>query len=270
MTASATGCTGLDFLLGPILGIDNDNDNSNTITLGIAVAEPSTATTATVGVTTRIRWADIAETEGTVVRITAQRRNDDGEDTADPIHLVGDGTTGTGRDAVGDGSNDIFEWNVAGVRVGSYVIIATIESPEGETKTVESVDSDRNINGRITVTTALPVPTFTFTAPGNADETVTTGNTFQIMWTDNGASNPDAVVTLGLDPDNDRTNGNEIVLLENQPLSENGNNGAFVFNFLDKDGNTVPDDIYTVFAVVDDGVNDPVTVASTGELVLNP
>lgn len=267
---ASANCTGVDLLLGQVFSLFGDNQNSNEIMLGVAIAEPSTEVMATVGVTTNIRWADIAKTEGTVVRITAQRRDDAGEDNLDPIELVGDGTAGSGRDALADGDNDIFEWDVAGVRVGSYVIIATIESPEGETQTVESVDEDRNIDGRIVVTTALPAPSLTFTAPGNADETVTTGNTFQITWTDNGNANPDAVLTLGLDPDNDRSNGNEVILVENQPLSDNGNNGSFVFNFLDKNGDTVADDIYNVFVLLDDNANDPVRVTATGQLVLNP
>ncbi|MBK8267721.1 MAG: hypothetical protein IPK83_05200 [Planctomycetes bacterium] len=269
--AFSAGCTGLDLFLGPILSLfGNENANDNQVNLGIAVAEPAAPVSAAPGVSTIIRWADIAEIDGTVVRITAQRRSDEEEDTADPIELVGDGTLGSGRDALADGNNDIFEWDVTGVRVGTYVIIATIESPDGTMKTVMSRDPDRETTGVIVVTTALPVPTFTFTAPGAADETVVTGNAFNITWTDNGTDNPDAVVTLGLDPDSDRENGNEIILLTGQPLSENGDNGTFVFSFVDTNGDTVPDDIYNVFVIVDDNANDPVRLTAAGQLVLNP
>jgi len=135
---------------------------------------------------------------------------------------------------------------------------------------VVSRDADRNTNGVLTVTTALPNPTLNFTAPGAADVTVTTGNTFTITWNDNGNSNADALILLGLDPDGDRTNGNEIVLVRNEPLSANGNTGQFVFNFLDENGNPVPDGTYTVFATLDDNAHDPVTSTATGRLVLNP
>lgn len=263
----AGGCTIFDALFGP-LPIDNDNTSPS---LGIAIAEPASQVTAAPGVTTRIRWADIAKIEGTVVRITAQRRNTDNEDTADPIHLIGNGTPGSGRDALADGDNDIFEWDITGVRVGTYVIIATIEAPDGESKTVQSRDPERGTTGVIVVTTALPVPTLNFTAPGNANETVTTGNTFIVTWTDNGASNPDAIILrLGLDTDTNHNSGNEIILVRNQLLSENGNSGSFVFNFQDETSATVPDGTYNVFAVVDDGVNDPITSTATGKLVLNP
>jgi len=122
----------------------------------------------------------------------------------------------------------------------------------------------------ITVTTSLPIPTLTFTAPGAADETVTTGNTFDIQWTDNGSSNPDAVVTLGLDTDPDHESGNEYILTSGVPLSENADTGQFTFIFQDENGATVPDGTYTVYAIVDDGANLPVTAEATGQLLLNP
>jgi hypothetical protein len=99
---------------------------------------------------------------------------------------------------------------------------------------------------------------------------VTTGNTFNITWTDNGNNNEDARMTLGLDPDDDHDNGNEVILLSNDPLSTDANNGSFTFNFLDENGNGVSDGTYTVFARLDDNVHDPSTVEATGQLILNP
>lgn len=266
-TTVGMGCTGLDLLLGPLPlnGLPNTD-----LEIGIAIAQPSQQVTAAPGAPTIIQWADIATVEGTVVRITAQRRNNLDEDTADPIELVGDGTLGSGRGALGDGANDIFEWDITGVRVGDYVIIATIEAPDGTTQTVVSRDLILGTAGSIMVTTALPVPTLTFTAPGATDETVTTGNTFDITWTDNGTSNSDAILTLGLDLDSDHESGNEIVLVSNQPLSDSGDNGLFTFFFQDENGNPVPDGSYTVFATLDDNANDIVTVEATGMLLLNP
>ena len=79
-----------------------------------------------------------------------------------------------------------------------------------------------------------------------------------------------ALVTLGLDTDSDHASGNEIILVSNQALSENGDNGQFTFFFQDEDGNTVPDGDYTVFARVDDNANDIVTAEATGMLLVNP
>lgn len=265
VTVAVAGCTIFDAIFGPLPG-----ETTPDVDFGIAIVQPATAVTATPGVATVIQWADLAQVDGTTVRITAQRRNNLNENTADPIELVGDGTVGSGRDALADGDNDLFEWDITGVRVGTYVIIATIESPEGESATVMSTDEDRGTTGAINVTTALPIPTLEFTAPGAADETVTTGNTFDITWTDNGSANADALVTLGLDTDSDHASGNEIILVSNQALSENGDNGQFTFFFQDEDGNTVPDGDYTVFARVDDNANDIVTAEATGMLLVNP
>ncbi len=264
-----SGCTGYQFVFGPE-GVNLVLSGPDDPAPAIAIAEPAGATNATIGVAGIIRWADIASTPGTSVRISAQRQSNLQEDIGDPIQLVGDGTTGSGTDALADGESDVFLWDVTGVRVGDYVITATMDVPDGTTISVVSRDNDRGTSGVITVTTALPVPTLNFTAPGAADETVTTGNTFDITWTDNGQNNADALVTLGLDTDDDHESGNEIILLRDQLLSTDGNAGMFTFAFLDENGNTVPDDGYTVFAIVDDNANDPVTREATGMLVLNP
>ncbi len=263
---TTVGCTGADVLFGP-LPIDGADDS---LDLALTIVQPSVATTAAPGAAAVIQWADIAEVPGTVVRVTAQRRNDLDEDIGDPIELVGDGTPGSGRDALPDGDSDVFIWDFTGVRVGDYVIIAVIETPDGRTIEASSRDLDRGTNGFIELTTPLPVPTLTFTAPGVDDETVTGGSTFTITWTDNGTSNSEAMLVLGLDTDDDHENGNEIVLLRDEPLSANGDDGAFVFSFIDADGGLVPEGDYTVFTIVDDGANDPVIEEATGLLIVNP
>lgn len=264
---SGATCSGFGVLFGPTEATEGAVSSLST---AIAVVQPIGATTAAPGAAVIIQWADIATTPGTVVRVTAQRQNDLAEDIGDPIQLVGDGTAGSGRDALADGDGDIFNWDITGVRVGDYVVTITIESPDGTTATSVSRDEDRGTSGVITVTTALPVPSLTFTAPGAGDVTVTTGNTFGITWTDNGTANADALLTLGLDPDDDHESGNEIILLREQALSDDDDTGQFTFSFLDEAGDTVPDGTYAVFAVLDDNANDPATVSATGRLVLNP
>ena len=261
------GCTAADFLFGPL---PTDTSSNTDLELGITIVQPSQAITTAEGVKTIVQWADIASIEGTVVRVTAQRMNSVNENDGDPIELVGNSTTGIGRDALADGDNDFFEWDIAGVRVGSYVITAVIEAPDGTTLTARSTDSDRGTNGSIMITTALPVPTLSFTAPGATDLSATAGSIFNITWTDNGDMNPDALLTLALDIDDDHENDNEIILVSNQPLSENDVNGQFSFFFQDENGNPIPDGSFTVFAVIDDNANDPVTVEATGKLLLNP
>ncbi len=260
-------CSGLDYLFGTL---PDPNASPTELTLAVTAVQPSGATTAAPGATTLIQWADIAETSGTVVRVSAVRIDSEGEVLDEPIHLIGDGTVGSGRDAVADGDNDIFNWDITGVRVGSYNIHITIEAPDGTTESVRSRDDDRGTTGVITITTPLPVPTLTFTAPGATDETVNEGTTFDITWTDNGTANADAMLTLGLDTDNDHDSGNEIILTSNQPLSQNDDTGQFTFSFVDEDGDAVSNDTYTVFASLDDSVNQIVTVGATGHLILEP
>lgn len=223
----------------------------------VAVAVPVTNTVVAPGAAALIRWADIAKDEGTSIRVVAQRRNATDEAIGAAIVLV------EGRDALEDGEGDVFNWDIAGVRVGDYEITVTISAPDG----FEASDVS---DGMLQVTTSLPVPTLTFTAPGAADVTFNPGDTFEITWTDNGSANPDAVVVLGLDLDFDHDEGDEIVLLRDQALSTDGNTGSFSFTGVDENGDAVPADSYIVFAIVDDGANDPVSSEATGQLIVAP
>lgn len=263
-----SGCSGAAVLFGTIWPVGTPAAGS--VDLGVAVVLPVAATEAPLGTEASIQWADVARTQGTVVRVSAQRQDADHEDVGDPVHLIGDGTPGSGRDALADGASDAYTWDVTGVRVGDYVIVVTIEAPDGTTATVRSRDDDLGTSGVFTVTTTLPAPTLTFTAPGSADETVAAGDPFTITWTDNGVENADAVLLLGLDSDADHDNGNEVVLVRDEPLSTDDDAGQFVFNHVDENGIAVADGTYTVFALLDDGANDPVTVAATGRLILTP
>lgn len=246
-------------------------DNSNTVLeTEIAIVQPITAVTAAAGAPTIIQWADIAKVSGTTVRVTAQRQDSLQADIGDPLQLVGDGSVGSGREALSDGQSDIFDWDITGVRVGDYVITLTIESPEGASKSVVSRDANRGTTGVITVTTALPVPTLTFTNPAATDVTATAPTAVNLTWTDNGASNAGALLTLGLDTDGEHDGGNEFLLVRNEPLSTDGNTGTFNFAYVDADGNAVPAGTYQVFARLDDNANNIVTVTATGRLIVVP
>lgn len=260
-------CSGFDYMFGPPMALDSSDAEQE---LAITIVQPVATVSAALGATTIIQWADIAETPGTVVRLTAQQQNNVGEDVGDPTHLIGDGTPGSGRDALADGDNDVFIWDITGVRVGNYVITAILEAPGGTMATAVSRDDDRNLVGAITITTALSVPTLTFTAPETTDITVNVGDTFDITWTDSGVANTEAMLTLSLDTDNDHESGNEVILLRDQPLSDNGTDGQFTFKFFDENGDAVPEGTYTVFATLDDGVNLIVTEEATGQLILAP
>lgn len=224
----------------------------------VAVAEPNTDTTVAPGAAAIIRWADIATDAGTAIAVRAQRR-DPGTDEAIGSEL----TLLDGRDAMEDGDGDILEWDITGVRVGEYEIRVIISAPDGTT-------AEDTSNGKFMVTTALPVPTLTFTNPGATDVTFNPGDMLGITWTDNGSSNSAAKLTLGLDLDFDHDGGDEIILLCDQDLSTDADTGSFSFTGVDVDGNAVAANTYVVFATIDDGANDPVDVDATGQLVVNP
>jgi hypothetical protein len=264
---SIGSCTGLNLFFGP--DPTPGPQPATELEIGIAVAVPATTVAAANGASVTIQWADIATVPGTVVRLQAQREAQPQAFTGPVILLIGDGNPGSGRDALADGDNDKFEWDLTGVPIGDYMITATIESPDGATQTTFSRDPDLGSSGIIQVTTTLPVPTLTFTAPVT-DTNVTTGNTTNITWTDNGDDNAVALLTLGLDTDTDHNNGNEIILLRDQLLSADGNTGQFTFAFQDENGETVPDGTYTVFARLSDNAHDAVTVEAAGKLILNP
>lgn len=221
----------------------------------ISVAAPNTDLNISAGVAGAIRWADIAQTSGTVVNVSAQKRNAVDEDVGAAIVLV------TNKDALADGADDQFSWDPVGVRVGNYTIIATISAPDGQTATDES-------NGHFTVTTTLAVPTVTFTNPGAANVNFVAPGPLNITWTDNGNTATTAKLRLGLDLDFNHQEGDEFILASNQDLSADGNNGAFAFTGVDENGATIPAGSYNVFVILDDTINEVVTTRATGKLVI--
>lgn len=251
LACSASGCSipALQAILG------QTPSGSPTPKPAISTAAPNTDLNISAGVAGAIRWADIAQTPGTVVNVTAQKRNAVDEDVGAPIILV------TNKDALADGADDQFSWDPVGVRVGEYTIIATISAPDGQTATDEST-------GKFNVTTTLAVPTVTFTNPGVADVNFVAPGPLNITWTDNGNTATTAKLRLGLDLDFNHQEGDEIILASNQDLSADGNNGTFAFTGVNSDGVAVPAGSYNVFVILDDTINEVVTVRATGKLVV--
>ena len=272
LAAFLGGCGVVLSPLGDQIIAASNVDNSNTkLDTAISIQLPTTELNVAAGTKTTLAWSDIAKLPGTTVRLQAQRVASVGNVisgygfTGPVINLIGDGSPGSGHDAVSDGVNDTFVWDVTGVRVGKYLITATIDAPDGTSKSAVSADSNHNTDGLIVVTTTLAAPTLTFTNPGANDVTATSPNPVTLTWTDNGNTNADAQITLLLDPDANHTSGNEIILAH-IPLSDNANTGSFDFNYVDENGNTVPGGTYTVAARLDDNVNDVVIVEATGKL----
>lgn len=273
LALAVAGCGFVSPLGDQIIAVSQLDNSNTTLDTAISIQLPTTELSVESGTKTTLAWSDIAKLSGTTVRLQAQRVASVGNPvsgygfTGPVIHLIGDGTPGSGNDAVSDGVNDTFVWEVTGVRIGKYLITATIDAPDGTSKSAVSADSNHNTDGLIVVTTTLAAPTLTFTNPGATDVTATSPNPETLTWTDNGNTNANAQITLLLDPDSNHTSGNEIILAH-IPLSDDANAGSFDFNFVDESGNPVPGGTYTVAAQLDDNLHDITIVEATGKLIV--
>src|SRR5262249_47929622 len=155
--------------------------------LAVTFVKPVTTQSVSAGAPATIVWADIASIPGTFITLIVNRVDPATRDVISTIVLI------PSRDALADGDNDIFDWNVDGVIVGSYQPVISITAPDGGFQTTSAP-------GDFNVTSSIPAPTLTFTNPGNTDVHVANPGTLNITWTDNGAANPDTEITLELDP----------------------------------------------------------------------
>lgn len=253
----ASGCN-LDFITAVL----------NTLTTGnaapqISVVQPLTTRNAAPGAAATIQWADTATVAGTFVTLKVERIDPATRDKISEIVLI------PSRDALADGDSDKFDWDVSGIIVGNYSPVVRIESPDGQSQ-------EKRAPGDFVITSALPVPTLTFTNPAATDVTIPAAGSATLTWTDNGVANASTLITLGLDTagTTDRNSGDEIIIARDIPASNDGNNGSFVFNRVDADGAAVVAGTYILFARLVDGLHDnlgkPITVDAVGRLVLSP
>ncbi len=228
--------------------------------LAITFVTPVTTQSVSAGAPATIQWADIASITGTFINLKVNRVDPATREVITTITLI------PSRDAIGDGDNDIFEWNVDGVIVGSYQPVIAIFSPEGGSQTTSAP-------GDFNVTSAIPAPTLTFTNPGATNVTIPNPGNLNITWTDNGSANPDTKITLQLDP-TAGTPGDERTIAQDISAAPD-NTGSFNFNRNDVNGNPVPPGTYTLTAILVDGIHDngqggPITVSAVGKVILDP
>jgi len=128
----------------------------------------------------------------------------------------------------GRGDSGVVRWDTSDYS-GLYAIIARIEAG-GEYREATAV-------GKITVDAP---PTFKFTAP-TGDVTYRRGidPALTISWK---ASDEDANLEIGLDPDTDHDSGNEIIILERELSSSEGDDGTRTDGQSDKTGTRARDD----------------------------
>src|SRR5262249_2022522 len=121
--------------------------------LAVTFVSPVTTQSVTSGAPAVIQWADIATETASFITLKVNRVDPTTRQIISTIELI------PSRSATDDGDADIFEWNVAGVIVGSYQPVITLSSPSGGMVTASAP-------GDFDVTSSIPAPTLTFTNPG--------------------------------------------------------------------------------------------------------
>ena len=153
----------------------------------------------------------------------------------------------------GSGGFDTFTWNTEAF-AGPYRVLATI--------TADSLTKDNLSTGLITVDTR---PTFEFTAPtGDVTFHPETDTPLEIAWFGGDES---ATVQIGLDPDTDHANGNEVTILD-KALPKEAAADSLAWDGNDSSGTQIVADTYNLFATVTDNVNPVVTVDGLGQITI--
>lgn len=146
------------------------------------------------------------------------------------------------------------QWETTGFS-GLYAIIGRIEAA--------GLSAEETAAGRITVDGA---PQFEFTAPtGDVTLLLPDDGTLRIAWR---ASDESATLSIGVDPDTDHNNGNEVFIDESTVPTESAER-SIDWDGTDADGNDVAEGTYNLFARVTDEVNDVLYVDGPGLITLD-
>jgi len=146
-----------------------------------------------------------------------------------------------------DGS-DQYIWDTSALTEGDYYVYAVINDGVNDAVIAYS-------NGPLTII-HNQAPTINLVEPDGQEDTV--DSTFSIQWT---ASDPNdqASIALYYDSDNSGQNGTEII----SNLSENDGIDQYIW-----DTSALAEGDYYVYAVINDGTNDALTVYSSGPVTI--
>lgn len=211
--------------------------------LGITIMQPNEDATVRGGATVSIEWAaSNLSSEAATITIVAESRRDLSVTT-----LV------NAEELSGIGDSDVIPWDTTGFD-GPYAIIGRIDTASDSVS-----DTSRGI-----VTIDAP-PVFTFTAPTSSVVfRPDTDGRLTIAWV---GSDGEATARIGLDPDTDHVNGNEIYIHEAElPLTPIA--GRLRWNGTNEGGVDVALGTYNLFASANDGVNEVVFVDAPGQITL--
>lgn len=243
---------------GPLIDL-NENTPADEVQapreIGAAVIAPSIDRIVPVGAPITIEWTFGNLEGGEAVATVLVRKLDELAES-----ILSGGILIEGR-----GVTQTLVWDTSGFAVGEYVVIVRVRAGDR--------DVDARSTGAITLNGAPeldfiePIADVALEAgeaedPNGPDPTRTT-----IVWS---AFDPDGdgAAMIGVDPDLDHDNGNEIIL--DEPMVTNS---AEVDRFVwdgTQDSERVEAGFYNVFAILSDGVNDDVIVEGLGRIEVLP
>jgi hypothetical protein len=247
-------------------------------TLSISLAEPNQDRTIPQGTPISIKWAaaNLTDEPATLTFLAESRKDLSRTELRSGLPLEG------------TGGSDTLLWDTTSFK-GLYVIVARIQAGGDWRKTSAA--------GQITVDAP---PSFVFTAPaGSVTFDPNEGETLAIEWT---ATDESATLRIGLDPDTDHSNGDEIYIHEvqlseaaddetpsEQPATETAkrrmtwqdvgaedpnaaptdpNQGALAWTGNNSAGQPVAAGTYNLFATLSDDVNEVLTIDAPGQITI--
>jgi hypothetical protein len=156
---------------------------------------------------------------------------------------------------------DTFEWDGGNADASededaTYTLFATVDDGVNPAQTIEGL-------ARITVPLDSTM-TFTleFQAPDEDIEFLADDDPLAIEFTLD--EKDDVLIDLGIDTDDDHTNGNEQLILFQRLIEKDTNEESFDWDGTDRHGDAVDDAIYRVYIVVNRGSGTPQTLNADG------
>lgn len=208
---------------------------------------PNDIVEVTSGEPIEIAWT-VSDAERDPVFVTILYDDDNQNDTNDPTPP----TVIVSRQRDDDGSGTA-SWDTTDVAAGTYQIQARF---------TDDINAEGFTVARFNVAILNAAPELTFTAPTGNEDFLATEPTLAIAFRVEDPDN-DVLVDLKIDTDDNHANGNEITILSQRLVSKGVSDQTFDWDGNDSDGNAVPDGIYTLFSVTNDGERTPVTNTTT-------
>lgn len=166
-------------------------------------------------------------------------------------------TTVAADQPVADGTSyESVDWDTADAEPGSYAVLVQIVS-DNTLLREDRAEGLLVVDGK---------PTFVFTAP-TTDANLPADGRLIISWEASDAEEA-ATAQVGLDTDDDRTNGNEIYLSEAFTLTADDEEAIQEWDGTDVDGADVAAGTYALFALVTDAAHGVEVVEATGTVTV--